>query len=334
MKLFVVALCIAVAYGMPRSGEYKALSQEMVDYVNSLDTTWTAEKSRVFEGADEKFLEGICGAKLDEDRPRLPYKEIEVRADIPDSFDSRTQWANCPSISDIRDQAACGSCWAFGAVESMSDRICIKSDAKTVVYISAEDLATCCRTCGNGCEGGYLEAAWEYWVHTGLVTGGQYGSKQGCQPYVIPHCSHHEPGKYPNCTGIVRTPTCSKECEAGYDKSFDDDKHYGKTAYAVRSRVEEIQTEIMTNGPVEGAFTVYADFPTYKSGVYQHTTGRALGGHAIRILGWGTENGTPYWLIANSWNEYWGDKGYFKMIRGKDDCGIESSVVAGEPKLD
>ena len=40
----------------------------------------------------------------------------------------------------------------------------------------------------------------------------------------------------------------------------------GKSAYSVRARVEQIQTEIMTNGPVEGAFTVYADFPTYKSG--------------------------------------------------------------------
>jgi len=34
-----------------------------------------------------------------------------------------------------------------------------------------------------------------------------------------------------------------------------------------------------------------------------------LGGHAIKILGWGTEDGTPYWLVANSWNPDWGDKG-------------------------
>ena len=44
-------------------------------------------------------------------------------------------------------------------------------------------------------------------------------------------------------------------------------------------------------------------------GVYQHTSGRLLGGHAIRILGWGTEEGTPYWLVANSWNTDWGDSG-------------------------
>lgn len=75
--------------------------------------------------------------------------------------------------------------------------------------------------------------------------------------------------------------------------------------------------EIFKNGPVSVAFTVYEDFPTYKSGVYQHTTGGALGGHAVKMIGWGVENGTKYWLIVNSWNEDWGDKGTFKILRGK-----------------
>ena len=43
-------------------------------------------------------------------------------------------------------------------------------------------------------------------------------------------------------------------------------------------------------------------------GVYQHVSGNALGGHAIRILGWGVEAGTPYWHVANSWNYDWGDQ--------------------------
>ena len=47
----------------------------------------------------------------------------------------------------------------------------------------------------------------------------------------------------------------------------------------------------MTNGPVEATFTVYMDFLTYKSGIYQHTSGAALGDHAIKIIGWGVENG-------------------------------------------
>ena len=65
-------------------------------------------------------------------------------------------------------------------------------------------------------------------------------------------------------------------------------------------------TEIYTNGPVEGTFEVYTDFMSYKSGVYKHTTGSLEGGHAIKIIGWGTENGTDYWLICNSWTVTWG----------------------------
>ena len=42
---------------------------------------------------------------------------------------------------------------------------------------------------------------------------------------------------------------------------------------------------------------------------YQHLTGKYLGGHAVKVIGWGEENGTPYWLVANSWNEDWGEKG-------------------------
>lgn len=87
----------------------------------------------------------------------------------------------------------------------------------------------------------------------------------------------------------------------------------------------------MTNGPIEVSFTVYADFEAYKSGVYEHKTGSELGGHAVKMLGWGVEDGTPYWLVANSWNESWGDHGFFKIIRGKNECGIEASAVAGAP---
>jgi len=77
------------------------------------------------------------------------------------------------------------------------------------------------------------------------------------------------------------------------------------------------------------AFTVYEDFPTYKSGVYKHVSGSQLGGHAVRLLGWGVENGEDYWLIANSWNEEWGNGGTFKIARGNNECGIEGNIQAG-----
>ena len=53
-----------------------------------------------------------------------------------------------------------------------------------------------------------------------------------------------------------------------------------------------------------------------------------LGGHAIKVIGWGKENNTEYWLCANSWTEKWGEKGFFRIKFGE--CNIETNVVAGE----
>ena len=72
---------------------------------------------------------------------------------------------------------------------------------------------------------------------------------------------------------------------------------------------------------------VYSDFEDYAGGIYQRTTGKPAGGHAVKIVGWGVENGTKYWKVANSWNPYWGEKGYFRIVRGTNEGGIESQVV-------
>uniref|UniRef100_A0A1W7RAU0 Cathepsin B n=1 Tax=Hadrurus spadix TaxID=141984 RepID=A0A1W7RAU0_9SCOR len=308
------------------------LSQKMIDYINYMNTTWKAGKN--FEGVSMKYIRGLMGVHPDSKKYRLPEYTIKVAANIPKTFDSRKQWPNCYTIREIRDQGSCGSCWAFGAVEAMSDRICIATNGKVSIEISAEDLLSCCTSCGNGCDGGFPSSAWEYWVDNGIVTGGLYNSQKGCQPYLIPSCDHHVKGHLPPCKGSVPTPNCVHLCEKGYNISFRNDKHYGKSSYQVSGDVQQIQSEIMKNGPVEGAFSVYGDFLTYKSGVYQHHTGEFLGGHAIRILGWGEENDVPYWLVANSWNSDWGDKGYFKILRGSDECGIEGEISAGLPDID
>ena len=95
--------------------------------------------------------------------------------------------------------------------------------------------------------------------------------------------------------------------------------------------IKEIKTELMTNGPMEVAFDVYEDFMTYKSGIYQHVTGARLGGHAVKLVGWGVENGVEYWKIANSWNEDWGENGYFRIKMRE--CGIEDQVTCALPRL-
>ncbi|XP_026197286.1 cathepsin B-like [Anabas testudineus] len=325
LTLLCVAVTVSVTWAHPRPHLHYA---EIINVINKANTTWTAGQN--FPNVDVSYVKALCGTILN--GPKLPevLRDIEdVR--LPDTFDARQQWPKCPTIKQIRDQGSCGSCWAFGAVEAMSDRICIHSGAKISVEISAEDLLSCCDECGMGCFGGFPSAAWEFWAKKGLVTGGLYQSKVGCRPYTIAECDHHVNGSRPPCQGEQDTPKCVEQCIDGYSPSYQKDKHFGRQTYSVPSKQEQIMAELYKNGPVEAAFSVYADFLTYKTGVYQHVTGDMLGGHAIKILGWGEENGTPYWLAANSWNNDWGDKGFFKIKRGNDECGIESEVVAGIP---
>jgi cathepsin B len=192
---------------------------------------------------------------------------------------------------------------------------------------------TCCTSCGQGCNGGYLGPTWSYYQVTGVVTGDLYGDKTTCRPYSLPPCAHHTTSaKYPACPQPVPTPNCTRKCQDGYATAYNADKHYGKNSYSVTG-VTNMMNDISTNGPIEVAFSVYEDFLTYKTGIYSHTTGQFLGGHAVKALGYGTDNGVAYWLIANSWNETWGDNGYFKIKKGTNECGIEGQGVAGLAKI-
>uniref|UniRef100_A0A1I7UBU8 Pept_C1 domain-containing protein n=1 Tax=Caenorhabditis tropicalis TaxID=1561998 RepID=A0A1I7UBU8_9PELO len=314
--------------------------QELVDYVNKQQTTFKTKLGTYFSSYPDTIKKQLMGAKMVE----IPeeYRVFEMThpevldAAIPDSFDSRAQWPNCPSISKIRDQSSCGSCWAVSAAETISDRICIASNGQTQLSISADDINACCgMVCGNGCNGGYPIEAWRHYVKKGYVTGGSYQEKTGCKPYPYPPCEHHVNGTHykPCPSDMYPTDKCERSCQAGYALTYQQDLHFGQSAYAVSKKATEIQKEIMTHGPVEVAFTVYEDFEHYTGGVYVHTAGPSLGGHAVKMLGWGVDNGTPYWLCANSWNEDWGENGYFRIIRGVNECGIESGVVGGIPKL-
>jgi len=341
VSLFVVCALIAltgVAAVVPTGYTVGAHHQEIADRINADPTsTWTAGVNSRFVGMSPAQIRRQMGVLKAPPSMWLPVKEADVSAALPTSFDARTEWPQCPSIGQIRDQSDCGSCWAFGAVEAATDRICIETNATSQPMISANDLTACCESCGMGCGGGYLPAAWNYLVKTGVVTGGNYNdstSSRWCQKYSLPNCDHHENGQYQLCSAQPEysTPKCTLSCDSPslYSTPYAKDRHQFASAYSIASNVAAIATEILNNGPVEAAFTVYEDFLTYKSGVYQHKTGGVDGGHAVKLIGWGTENGVDYWLVANSWNEDWGDKGTFKILRGKNECGIEAQVIAGK----
>ncbi|KAK8769126.1 hypothetical protein V5799_014408 [Amblyomma americanum] len=333
-RVLVCAVFAAVVHSRRvHPSSLRPMSDGMVAFINRLNTTWKAGRN-FNRNISPMFIRGLLGVHPDNRLHRLPvFRHKEIPEDMPKSFDAREKWPQCGSIGLIRDQSSCGSCWAFGAVEAISDRICIHSQGKIQVNISVQDLLACCGSCGRGCFGGFPSSAWQFYKDRGVVSGGLYGTEDGCQPYQYPPCEHHTVGPLPNCSSsTLPTPRCQHVCRKGHDTEYSKDKYQGSKVYSISSDETQIKTEIFTNGPVEADFDVYADFFCYKSGVYQRHSDDYTGGHAVKILGWGTEQGVPYWLAANSWNPNWGDEGFFKILRGTSECGIENDINAGIPR--
>jgi cathepsin B len=163
----------------------------------------------------------------------------------------------------------------------------------------------------DACDGGYLDIAWQDLLSMGIVS-------DKCFPYK------------------AKGTACPSVCTDGSPLS----PQKLQRVYSVYvpfnnpQNVETIQADILANGPVESAFWVFSDFMHYTTGVYQRLPGSSFeGGHAIKIIGWGTDQKTslPFWLVANSWGTTWGESGTFRILRGVNECGIEDSIAAGNP---
>lgn len=331
----------------------------MIADLNSRQSmTWRAGTNR-FADQPIGITKSLCGVK--ENNRDLLYKavaegkmtryEAKKGMDLPDSFDSEKNWPQCAQvIGDIRDQSNCGCCWAFGAASAASDRLCIASKGKVALALSAENTCFCAET--SGCNGGTLDVGWSFIgagatsPGAGVVSGGQFNDTGPftnlCSAFSLPHCHHHGPqgnDPYPDegsvgCPAVKQSPACPVKCDPGAaapHANFTTDKYSFTGGTYFYSGEQNIMSAILLGGPVETAFTVYEDFENYVSGIYQHTTGNSLGGHAVRFVGWGVENNVKYWKVANSWNPYWGENGYFRIVRGVDHCYIEDQVVATGP---
>jgi cathepsin B len=314
---------------------------------SSATAKWGKKASKTVSEESLAPLKALLGVTSEamEDRAKFAQtarlSQTQVSVEIPENFDSATNWPACAKvINDIRDQSNCGCCWAFAAAEAASDRLCIATKAAFAVPLSAQDVCFCASE--NGCGGGDIVSPWDF-IKKGAVTGGQYKGSgpmgEGfCSDFSLPHCHHHGPqgsDPYPaegapGCPS-ASSPQCPTTCDASAKaphNDFTSDKIGFQGDVLQVSGADNIAQAIMEGGPVETAFTVYSDFANYSQGIYHHTEGSQLGGHAVRIVGWGVENGIKYWKVANSWNPYWGEKGYFRIRRGINDCGIEDMVTA------
>jgi cathepsin B len=297
MKFIILALLVASVFC------------SIVDDINNSDLPWKAREYEQFKGKSLDELRAMFGTRRSVHN--IEKKEYPVAGDIPDSFDARTKWPDC--VHPIRNQQQCGSCWAFGATEAASDRFCIASAGKINVILSPQDLVSCDHS-DDGCQGGWPSNAWEFMVKTGLVT-------DTCYPY---------------SSGGGNSGACKIKAEGDpCPGSGSETVHFYKMTdpETIHNDTAATQTEIMTNGPVEVDFSVYQDFINYKEGVYVRTSDQYLGGHAVKMLGWGVDDkGVPYWICANSWGPGWGLNGYFWIKRGDvDECGIQDDVNFGTP---
>lgn len=262
-----------------------------------------------FRDYSEEQIKSLLGTGLMWNEHNIPFlvdNDDHNSIELPQEFDSRKQWPNC--VFEVRQQEHCGSCWAFSGASALQDRFCIASQGKIKVVLSPQDMVSC-DTGDMGCQGGLLDRAWSYLEKFGVVA-------DTCFPYVsgdgknVPHCPHgactdtkSKYTKYRAVVGSSKGLTCSNQ----------------------------IKQELVKNGPVQTGFMVYEDFMHYKSGVYEFTHGRRLGGHAVKIIGWGTENGKEFWIAQNSWGPEWGENGFFRIKFGE--CLFDQNAYVGQANL-
>ena len=360
--LFAAGLCATIS----ASDSPDAARAAAIQRLNALpNMTWTAGRNEKWQGHPRGSSRSLAGSKglTQERQERLRARVAEgsmrfvsaipgASRFLPAQFDAAKHWPHCAQvIDDIRDQSNCGCCWAFGAAESASDRLCVATNASVAIPLSAEELCFCASE--DGCDGGEPEEAWQRIKKHGLATGGQvnstgpFGGLGLCSSFTLPHCHHHGPVGHggdpfpaegaPGCPEPKTSPACPTACDAQARPPFDDFSSYrfrfDGYVQTYDNDADTIALAILRGGPVTASFDVYDDFEDYVGGIYVVKSKVALGGHAVRIVGWGTDAGVPYWKVANSWNRFWGEQGYFRIRRGTDEAGIEASTMSSAVDL-
>uniref|UniRef100_A0A2S2Q1R6 Cathepsin B n=1 Tax=Sipha flava TaxID=143950 RepID=A0A2S2Q1R6_9HEMI len=268
-------LCIllsVILFSVYQTEQAYFLEKDYIDQINAQATTWKAGINFDPKTTKEAILQllGSKGVELAKKTKLSEFKTHDEAYDnlchrIPSKFDARKKWKHCRTIGKVRDQGNCGSCWALSSSSAFADRLCIATEGEFNELLSAEELTFCCHRCGFGCHGGYPIKAWEYFRRHGLVTGGDYQSDEGCQPYRVAPCPIDEYGNN-TCSGqpMERNHRCTRTCYGNQDLDFQDDHRFTRDAYYLTYGT--IQKDVLAYGPIEASFEVYDDFLSYKSG--------------------------------------------------------------------
>jgi cathepsin L len=214
----------------------------------------------------------------------------------PESVDWRTKGA----VSPVKDQGGCGSCWAFATVETVESALQIATGK--LLTLSPQNVVSCTPNpdhCGGtgGCNGATAELGFQYIADKGV-------SDEATWPY------------------RQVTGTCTEKAKVAKVKGF---------VKLAENEQDPLVNAVATVGPI--AISVAADaWFSYRSGIFDGCGVNADIDHAVQLVGYGTEKGTDYWIVRNSWGASWGEKGYIRIKKfgsSKDHCGIDKTPADG-----
>jgi C1A family cysteine protease len=223
---------------------------------------------------------------------KKPKRLGSVRwVDVENTMDS-VNWVEAGAVTQVKDQGQCGSCWSFSTSGALEGAYFVKNGK--LVSFSEQQLVDCdnLRNGGRdqGCNGGLMDNAFSWITKNGGL------------------CLEAD---YPYFSGDTQNSgTCQKTCTVYSGSSV--------VKYVDVAPSDDAQMmAALSQQPV--AIAIEADqreFQLYKSGVFSGTCGTTLD-HGVLAVGYGSENGSDYYLVKNSWGDSWGSSGYIKLARGK-----------------
>jgi len=281
----IVIIFLLVATGVAFGG---ISTNEINKAIAGKKANWTAKSS------GKVFIPGTS-APTDQE-----FKLGVIASGLRKSIPRKLDWHNQNGInymSPVTNQGSCGSCVAFAAVATFEGQINIANQWPDLnMNFSEQHLF--------GCGGGRCNYGWT------PSAGANYIAKNGipdeaCFPYVS------------GSDGEDRA--CNESCANAKDRSTKAKKTISVGGWFSN---DNDTIEALQYGPILSRMSVYADFMDYESGIYQHVTGDMLGGHAVTIVGYDLDEN--YWIVKNSWDDDWGENGYFRIKMG-DASNISAS---------